>query len=180
MPNHTPSLVHTIRLHLRGFSSSDQLLQERCCELSRRGKQSNNNSTSWVLGFGWGFFSFYAHMVCLCKHVIIHLRYKISSKRKFQVLDFYVQTKHTNHMMKQKEEQISVSSYHLWMKHQDAYMILITQDSTDCISRITYGIHDYYTLMLKLDCAQYWGLGGHVRFPFPCKTGVPAPAGGLD
>lgn len=39
----------------------------------------------------------------------------------------------------------------------DTYMILITQDFTDCISRITYGICNYYyTLMLKLDFTQHW------------------------
>lgn len=52
-------------------------------------------------------------------------------------------------------------------------MILITQDSTDCISRIAYGIHNYYyTLMLKLDCTQYRLLRRHVQFPFPFKTGA--------
>lgn len=75
--------------------------------------------------------------------------------------------------MKQKEEQIFAVSYHLWTKHQDTYIILITQDSTDCISRITYGILDYYyTLILKLDCRQLWGLRVHVQFPLPFTTGA--------
>lgn len=64
--------------------------------------------------------------------------------------------------MEQKDEQISAVSYHLWTKHWETYMILISQDSTDRISRIAYGIQGYYyTAMLKLD----WGLWGHVQFP---------------
>lgn len=43
---------------------------------------------------------FFTDMVCLCKHVIIHLRHKISSKGNFRVWIFYVQTKNMNHMMK--------------------------------------------------------------------------------
>ena len=75
--------------------------------------------------------------------------------------------------MKQKDKQISVVSYNLWTTHWDAYMTLITQDSTDCISRIAYGIHNYYyTLILKLDCTHYWRFRGHVQFPFPFKTGA--------
>lgn len=51
-------------------------------------------------------------------------------------------------------------------------MILITQDSTDCISRITYGIHNYYyTLMLKLDSTEHWE--DTFSSPFTSKVVLP-------